>query len=119
MEQNAEQIQSQQQEIDRMTALNELAADRVAAQIDQMEQAKLLASRVQLAEIIMEQNAEQIQSQQRKIEELTAVIVQMETDKDRVEKSNHQPVEPILNSAMCVTNAVYWTWRYCLKAWGK
>ena len=89
MEQNAEQIKLQERKIEDLTALNELAADKIDPLMKNLDEAKSLASQLQVAEAIMEQNAEQIKSQERKIDELTAVIAQQETGQDRVDQ---QPV---------------------------
>jgi hypothetical protein len=95
MERNAEQIKSQQRKIEELTALNELAADKIDPLIEAVEQAKSLASQLQVAEVITERNAEQIKSQKQRIEELTAVIAQLDTGKDRVDQQPVNQTEPL------------------------
>jgi hypothetical protein len=95
LEQNAKRIESQQRKIEELTALNELAADKIDPLIEAVEQAKSLASQLQVAEVIMERNAEQIKSQKQRIEELTAVIAQPDTGKDRVDQQPVNQTEPL------------------------
>ena len=59
------------------------------------KQNSVLDERCNTQQLILEQNAEQLQVQQRKIEELTALIAQLETDKDRVDQQPVNQTEPL------------------------
>ena len=54
-----------------------------------------LRKRCKTQQLILEQNTRQVESQQRKIEELTALIAQLETCKDRVDQQPVNQTEPL------------------------
>jgi hypothetical protein len=82
--------------IDQVTISGSPAESDVDGTLDALrKQNSVLDERCKTQQLILEQNAEQLQVQQRVIEKLTAEIAQLETGKDRVDQQPVNQTEPL------------------------